>query len=429
MKICDLIQDKKMGKALSKTQIEFWINGIMNGSIADYQTSALLMAIVLKGMTDEEATYLTLAMAHSGDMLDLSPYGDKSVDKHSSGGVGDSTTFVVLPIVVACGMIGAKMSGRGLGHTGGTLDKLEAIHGVSVDISPEQFYRQINDIGIVVAGQSKDICPADKKLYALRDVTATVDSIPLIASSIMSKKLSAGAHNIVLDVKCGRGAFMPTFDHAKALATLMVNIGKKAGKNIRAVITNMDCPLSDYVGNSLEVFGAIEVLQNKYKGNLYQVSVDLATNLLQTAGVENARQKVLDSLENGSAYDKFVQMVKYQGGEDEYLADPTKLLACKFTYDIVAPTSGYVQDIDAMQVARVVCDMGGGRKMVGDSIDYQVGVKLAKNVGDKVSKGEVLATMYCTKDLHVALAGELQQSFKITKEKVDKPHLILDIVR
>lgn len=401
----------------------------MNGNIADYQTSALLMAIVLQGMTDQEATYLTQAMAHSGDMLDLSKYGDKSVDKHSSGGVGDSTTFIVLPIVVACGMIGAKMSGRGLGHTGGTLDKLESIPGMSVDISPQAFYDQIDDIGIVIAGQSKDVCPADKKLYALRDVTSTVDSIPLIASSIMSKKLSAGAHNIVLDVKCGRGAFMPTFDKAKELATLMVNIGKMAGRNIRAVITNMDYPLSNYVGNSLEVYGALEVLQNKSKGNLYNVSIALATNLLETAGIPNAHQKVLDSLTSGKAYKKFVQMIAYQGGDVEYLLYKNKLLSCKFTYDIVAQDDGYVQDIDAMTVARVVCDMGGGRKMVGDTIDYQVGVQLGKNIGEKVSKGDILATMYCTKDEQASLSTTLQQAFTISKIQVEDIPLILDIVR
>lgn len=401
----------------------------MNGNIADYQTSALLMAIVLQGMTDQEATYLTQAMAHSGDMLDLSKYGDKSVDKHSSGGVGDSTTFIVLPIVVACGMIGVKMSGRGLGHTGGTLDKLESIPGLSVDISPQAFYNQIDDIGIVIAGQSKDVCPADKKLYALRDVTSTVDSIPLIASSIMSKKLSAGAHNIVLDVKCGRGAFMPTFDKAKELATLMVNIGKMAGRNIRAVITNMDYPLSNYVGNSLEVYGALEVLQNKSKGNLYNVSIALATNLLETAGIPNAHQKVLDSLTSGKAYQKFVQMISYQGGDVDFMLGKDKLLSCKFTYDIVAQDDGYVQDIDAMTVARVVCDMGGGRKMVGDTIDYQVGVQLGKNVGEKVSKGDILATMYCTKDEQVSLSTTLQQAFTISKTQVEDIPLILDIVR
>ena len=272
MRIYDVIDKKRKGGELSGEEIGFWIKGVVDKSVADYQSAALLMAIAINGMTEQETFYLTDAMAKSGDTLDLSAYGDRTVDKHSSGGVGDSTSFIVIPVMAALGKVCAKMSGRGLGHTGGTLDKLESIDGVTTAIDEKSFYKQLDKTGLVIAGQTKDVCPADKILYALRDVTATVESIPLIASSIMSKKLAAGARNIVLDVKCGKGAFMHDLKSAEKLARLMVDTGKKAGRKVSALITDMDQPLSDYIGNSLEVQGAIEVLEGKTDCPLYEVA-------------------------------------------------------------------------------------------------------------------------------------------------------------
>lgn len=429
MNIIEIIEDKKVGKELRKEQIDFWIEGLMNGEIADYQTSALLMAIVLKGMTDQEAVWLTNAMANSGDKLDLSAYGDLSADKHSSGGVGDSTTFVVLPTVVACGLIGAKMSGRGLGHTGGTLDKLESIKGLSVSMSPEKFYNQVDKIGIAVAGQTGQICPADKKLYALRDVTATVDSVALIASSIMSKKLAGGAKNIVLDVKCGRGAFMKNQEDAVKLAKLMVSIGRASGRNISALVTNMNAPLSNYVGNSLEVYGALKVLKNESRGNLYEVSMALAERLLESAGIDNAREIAEEAIISGRAYQVFENMIAEQGGDIEYLKNPEKLLNTRYVSEILAECDGYVSDIDAMKVAEVVRDMGGGRIKVEDEIDPWVGVEMTVNVGDKVTKGDVIAKVYYDDIRHENMKSKVLSAVAIDNQKPKRNKLILEMIK
>lgn len=429
MNIIEIIEDKKVGKELSREQLEFWIEGLMNGEIADYQTSALLMAIVLKGMTDQEAVWLTNAMANSGDKLDLSAYGDLSADKHSSGGVGDSTTFIVLPTVVACGLVGAKMSGRGLGHTGGTLDKLEAIEGLSVSMSPEEFYNQVNKIGIAVAGQTGQICPADKKLYALRDVTATVDSVALIASSIMSKKLAGGAKNIVLDVKCGKGAFTKNQEDAVKLAKLMVAIGKASGRNISALVTDMNVPLSNYVGNSLEVYGALKVLKNECRGRLYEASMALAERLLESAGIDNAREAAEEAVSSGRAYQVFESMIAEQGGDIEYLKNPEKLLNTRYVSEILAESDGFVNDIDAMKIAEVVRDMGGGRLKVEDKIDPWVGVEMTVNVGDKVAKGNTVAKIYYNHIVHENLKEKVQSAVAIDSQKPKQNKLILEIIK
>ncbi|MGN0796855.1 MAG: thymidine phosphorylase [Christensenellales bacterium] len=429
MNIIEIIEDKKVGKELRKEQIDFWIAGLMKGEIADYQTSALLMAIVLKGMTDKEAVWLTNAMANSGDMLDLSAYGDLSADKHSSGGVGDSTTFIVLPTVVACGLIGAKMSGRGLGHTGGTLDKLESVKGLRVTMTPEKFYRQVDKIGIAVAGQTGQICPADKKLYALRDVTATVDSVALIASSIMSKKLAGGAKNIVLDVKCGRGAFMKNQEDAVSLAKLMVSIGKASGRNISALVTDMNVPLSNYVGNSLEVYGALKVLRNESRGNLYEVSLALAERLLESAGIDNAREVAEEAIISGRAYQVFENMIAEQGGDIDYIKNPEKLLNTRYVLPILAKSNGYVSDIDAMKIAEVVRDMGGGRIKVEDNIDSQVGVELTVNVGDKIENGDVIAKIYYNKIEHENMSSKVLSAVTIDSQKPKQNKLILEIIK
>ncbi|MGN0771093.1 MAG: thymidine phosphorylase [Christensenellales bacterium] len=429
MNIIEIIESKKAGRQLSREQIDFWIDGLMSGEIADYQTTALLMAIVIKGMSDQEAISLTNAMADSGDKLELSCYGDLTADKHSSGGVGDSTTFIVLPTVVACGMIGAKMSGRGLGHTGGTLDKLESIKGLKVSMTPQEFYRQVDKIGIAVAGQTGQICPADKKLYALRDVSATVDSTALIASSIMSKKLAGGAKNIVLDVKCGKGAFMKDHDSATKLARLMVDIGKANGRNISALVTDMNSPLSNFVGNSLEVYGAIKVLRNESKGRLYEVSVALATRLLESTGTDNAQRRVLDALESGKAYEVFEKMVAAQGGDTTCIRRPEQLLSARYSSQIIACRDGYIAEVDAMAIAESVRDMGGGRLKVDDTIDPYVGVETLVNVGDRVHKGDLIATMYYNHSKHLYLQDKIKGAFAIAKDKPDDRKLIMEIIK
>ena len=423
MRIYDIIEDKRNKKALSQEQIDFWIKGVVDKSVADYQSAALLMAIAINGMTDEETYYLTKAMADSGDKADLSAYGDRTVDKHSSGGVGDSTSFIVIPVMSALGKVCAKMSGRGLGHTGGTLDKLEAIEGVTTSLSEEKFYAQLNRTGLVIAGQTKDICPADKILYALRDVTATVESIPLIASSIMSKKLAAGAKNIVLDVKCGKGAFMHDEESAEKLAKLMVETGKRAGRNVSALITDMDEPLSDYIGNSLEVEGAVKVLEGKTDCPLYEVAKALCVTLL---GYEGAEKDVDEAVKSGAALNKFRELLIEQGAAEDVLEKPLVRAKCKI--EVFADSSGYVQSIDAMKAARTVLALGGGRNRKEDKILPHVGIKYNVRRGDKVEEDDLLATMYFDRYEDVAYAMDVKNSVKISDSKpVEKSRIIKTI--
>ena len=423
MRIYDIIEDKRNKKALSQEQIDFWIKGVTDKSVADYQSAALLMAIAINGMTDEETYYLTKAMADSGDKADLSAYGDRTVDKHSSGGVGDSTSFIVIPVMSALGKVCAKMSGRGLGHTGGTLDKLEAIEGVSTSLSEEKFYAQLNRTGLVIAGQTKDICPADKILYALRDVTATVESIPLIASSIMSKKLAAGAKNIVLDVKCGKGAFMHDEESAEKLAKLMVETGKRAGRNVSALITDMDEPLSDYIGNSLEVEGAVKVLEGKTDCPLYEVAKALCVTLL---GYEGAEKDVDEAVKSGAALNKFRELLIEQGAAEDVLEKPLVRAKCKI--EVFADSSGYVQSIDAMKAARTVLALGGGRNRKEDKILPHVGIKYNVRRGNKVEEDDLLATMYFDRYEDVAYAMDVKNSVKISDSKpVEKSRIITTI--
>lgn len=420
MRIYDVIKDKRDGKALTKEQIDFWIKGVVDKSVEDYQSAALLMAIVLNSMTDEETFYLTDAMAKSGETLDLSQFGDASVDKHSSGGVGDSTSFVVIPVMAALGRICAKMSGRGLGHTGGTIDKLESIKGVSTDLDEKRFFAQLKDIGLAIAGQTKNVCPADKILYALRDVTATVDSIPLIASSIMSKKLAAGAHNIVLDVKCGEGAFMKDRKSAVKLARLMVEIGKRAGRNVSALITAMDEPLSDYIGNALEVAGAAEVLKGRKDCELYTVSKALCERLL---GYEGCAEDIDRVIESGEAYDKFVQLIKAQGGNTQDL--DSQLFGAKYKMQVKAKQSGYVAGINAIAVANAVLLAGGGRNKKGDEILPYAGVKLLARRGAKVAEGDVIAEFYYEREQDKCLSEQIERAFSFCKSKPRKKQTVL----
>ncbi len=424
MRIYDVIDDKRNKKALSEEQIRFWIRGVCDGSVADYQSAALLMATAINGMTDEETFYLTTAMAESGDTIDLSAYGDRTVDKHSSGGVGDSTSFIVIPVMAALGRVCAKMSGRGLGHTGGTLDKLEAVEGVSTSLSEEEFYRQIDEAGLAIAGQTKDICPADKILYALRDVTATVESVPLIAASIMSKKLASGAKNIVLDVKCGNGAFMHDLKSAEKLASLMVKVGKRAGRNVSALITDMNEPLSDYIGNSLEVEGALEVLRGKTDCPLYTVAKALCVQLL---GCEGAEKDVDEAVVSGAALKKFACMLTAQGAKVDALEKPLCRAACKI--EVYSEKSGYVARVDAMEAAKTVLALGGGRNRKEDSVSPHVGIKYNVRRGDRVEEDSLLATVYFDRYEDVVFAKDVLASVKISDKKPTDRKLILKTVK
>lgn len=393
MRMYDIIKKKRDGGALSKEEIDFFIKGYVDGSIPDYQASAFCMAVFYSGMTEEETASLTLSMAHSGDTVDLSRFGTLSADKHSTGGVGDKTTFIVAPICASLGCVMAKMSGRGLGHTGGTIDKLESIEGFNTALSPEEFFTQVEKTGIAVVGQTGNLTPADKKLYALRDVTATVDSLPLIASSIMSKKLAAGAHNIVLDVKCGSGAFMKTPEDAEALATEMVKIGKMCGRNTRAVITNMNRPLGNNIGNALEVQEAIDVLKNSGPKDLREVCLALATEIIaSTKDISREEATILtnDALTSGKAYNKFIEWVKAQGATQNELS----FKKADYSYDVISETDGYIVSSDAEKIGISAVILGAGREKKEDTIDMSAGIILNKKTGDKVNKGDVIATLY-----------------------------------
>ncbi|MFU8792824.1 MAG: pyrimidine-nucleoside phosphorylase [Acholeplasmataceae bacterium] len=397
MHMIDIITKKKEGLALSSEEISFFIKGYTNGDIPDYQVSSLLMAIYFKGMTDEEATALALEMRDSGDVIDLSEIPGIKVDKHSTGGVGDKVTLILGPLLASLGAKVAKMSGRGLGHTGGTIDKLESIPGFQVERQVKDFIEQVNDIGISIVGQSGDITPADKKLYALRDVTSTVDIIPLIASSIMSKKLASGADAICLDVKVGHGAFMKTVDEATKLAELMVSIGKLSGKKMTAILTGMDEPLGHKIGNGLEVYEAIETLKGQGPKDLVTVVVEIGSHLLVHALLAkdtNEAKLILEKqLKSGKAFDTFKDLVTYQGGDLDVIDHPEKLLSSK-TKAVLSPQSGYLIEMNALDIGRAAMRLGAGRATKEDVIDLKVGVDLHKKIGDYVEKGDTLATLY-----------------------------------
>ena len=395
MTIVDVIEKKKNKQELTTEEINFFVNGFTDGSIADYQMSALLMAILLNGMTDRETFDMTNAMLHSGDVVDMSLLGGVVVDKHSTGGIGDSTTLALAPILACCGVFVAKMSGRGLGFTGGTIDKLESIPHFDTALSEEEFFDVVKRVGCAVIGQTANLAPADKKIYALRDVTGTVNSIPLICASIMSKKLASGADTILLDVKYGSGAFMPTPELALELAKKMVAIGTLAGKNIGALITDMQQPLSDYVGNSLEIIGIIDVLHGK-KNRLYYEIREVALRLLALTGkytLATAEKAFQDAIDSGKALDKFVEMVHAQHGDESYILHPEKFEIG--TRDVVlAEKDGYVSGMIAADIGRAVTHMGGGRMQKTDVIDMSVGVIMKVAIGSKVKKGDVICEVY-----------------------------------
>lgn len=400
MQMYDIIYDKRMGKALSHEQLEYFINGYVNGSIPDYQASALCMAICFNGMTDAETADLTELMMNSGDTVDLSRFGNLTADKHSTGGVGDKTSLVVAPAAASLGLKIAKMSGRGLGHTGGTVDKLESVPGYRTSLSSGEFLGQVEKIGIAMIGQTADLVPADKKLYALRDVTATIDSIPLITSSIMSKKLAAGSHTIVLDVKAGSGAFMKTPEDACVLAEKMVEIGKRCGRNTAALVTDMDTPLGNNIGNSLEVIEAVGVLKGEVKGELKDVCVSLAAemvSLVKNISAECAAELVNKVIDSGEAYEKMKEWIAAQGGNTQYLDDVSLFPVTEHSYAVKAAADGYITHTDAELIGKASVILGAGRKEKGDIIDHAAGIILNKKTGDKVKAGDVICTLFTNK--------------------------------
>lgn len=433
MRMFDIISKKKYGEALDKEEIEYVVQGYTNGTIPDYQMSAFLMAVYFKGMSYEETSILTMAMADSGDRLDLSAIKGINVDKHSTGGVGDKTTLVLAPMVAACGGKVAKMSGRGLGNTGGTIDKLESIPGFRTALLEDEFIKNVNETGLALTGQTGNLAPADKKIYALRDVTAIVDSIPLIASSIMSKKIASGADAIVLDVKVGNGAFMKNMDDAVKLAKQMVMIGKSVGRNTIAVISDMNEPLGYAVGNALEVKEAVDALRGCGPADLMELCMELGTQMLIASDITHDREKAHDMLnrviEDGSAYNKFLEFVKRQGGDTGIFDDCKSLAKTDYMVNVTAIKAGYVHHIQSELIGEAAMILGGGRQNKDDKIDHSVGVVLAKKVGDCVKEGETIATIYANDKEKIDDAKALiVKAFDIQKEIVDTYTLIKRII-
>ena len=432
MKMYDIIDKKRQGYQLNKNEIEYFIKEYVKNNIPDYQVSALLMAICLKGMTDEEITDLTIAMANSGDTLDLSQINGITVDKHSTGGVGDKTTLIVGPIVASLGCKVAKMSGKGLGFTGGTIDKLESIDGYKTNIKRQDFLNQVNKIGISLISQSENLVPADKKIYALRDVTATVNSIPLIASSIMSKKIAAGSKCILLDVKVGSGAFMKTIEDATKLAQTMVNIGNMAGRETKAVITNMDIPLGHEIGNILEVKEAIDVLKGNGPEDLTYICIELATYMYMMCtkrSKEESMALVKKALNDGSAFKKFRELVIAQGGNVNLIDNPELFLKPKYTIEVKAKNSGYIEHIDTGKIGIISCNLGAGRNKKEDAIDYTAGITITAKTGEFVNKGDVIAKLYTSKKFDIQELNDMYlNAITISKKQPPKPQMIYKII-
>ena len=433
MLMTDLIAKKRDGGELSAEEIQFMVDGYVRGDIADYQMSAMCMAILFRGMTDRETLDLTMAMMHSGEVVDLSGIDGIKADKHSTGGVGDKTSLILCPMVAACGLRIAKMSGRGLGHTGGTLDKLESFPGYNISIGEKRFIENVNRIGIALIGQTADIVPADKKLYALRDVTGTVPSIPLIVSSIMSKKLASGADVIVLDVKCGSGAFMKTEEQARELARGLTRIGRLAGKKCAAVITDMDQPLGCAVGNALEVKEAISVLRGETRGDLLELCLTLGSCILTEAGVagdtDTARRMLQETVDSGAALKKLAELVEAQDGEARDVYDTSRLPLAPVQLEVPSDTSGYLSHIECEKVGLISMHLGGGRATKESAIDLSVGLVLHKKVGDHVEKGESLGTIHAANmEKAQEAAGLLRACCSFSDAPVQRPAFIKAII-
>ncbi|WP_203269135.1 pyrimidine-nucleoside phosphorylase [Streptococcus uberis] len=421
MRAVDLIQKKRDGLELSTQEIEWLISGYANGSIPDYQMSAFAMAVYFKGMSTRETKDLTMCMVATGDQIDLSAISGVKTDKHSTGGVGDKVTLILAPLVASFGVPVAKMSGRGLGHTGGTLDKLEAIKGYQIDRSQDEFIKQVQDIGLSVIGQSDKLVKADKLLYALRDVTATVDIIPLIASSVMSKKIAAGADSILLDVTVGDGAFMKTIEDAEKLSRLMVDLGKEVGRKTVAVITNMSQPLGRAIGNRLEVLEAIEIMQGKGREDISDFICELGQLMLELAGVSKPLTEIREHLISGPALHKFEEMIAYQGGD---LEDLYRLSQAKYQTEILSPMEGYITELPALEFGLLAMRLGAGRAVKSDTLDYESGIVFDRKIGDFVAKGDKIATIYSNQVLDKKVLTEFEKNVKIGLEQLEIKEII-----
>ena len=432
LRAVDIIINKRDNLKLTKEEIDFMINGYVDGSVTDYQMSAFTMAVFFNGMDEEESTYLTNAMLHSGDILDLSEINGIKVDKHSTGGVGDKTSLVLGPLLASLGIKVAKMSGRGLGHTGGTLDKLESIPGYNIHLSDKEFIEQVNDIGIALVGQTAVLAPADKKLYSLRDVTGTVESIPLIASSIMSKKLASGADAICLDVKVGSGAFMKNVSQATKLANLMVKIGKNCGKEMTAILTNMDEPLGFAVGNSLEVIEAVNTLNGCGPKDFTELCLTIASYLVvdskKADTLEDARILLEKQIYNKEGLKYLAKLIKAQGGNEEYIYNPNLFKLGKHKIDVISNKTGNISRIDALAIGNAAMMLGAGRKKITDVIDHSVGIVLHKKVGSYINKGDVIATIYANKEDVNQELEMILDAFNVSTDNIC-PKLILGVIK
>lgn len=433
MNIIDIIENKKIGNELTKGEIEFFINGYNNGEITDYQAAALIMAICINGMTVDEISDLTIAMANSGEMLDLTDIASNTVDKHSTGGIGDKITLILMPIMASMGIPIVKMSGRGLGITGGTVDKLQSIPGYKTDIEIDEVKKNVKEIGIALISQSANLAPADKKIYALRDTIGCVDSVPLIASSIMSKKIASGAKNIILDVTCGKGAFMETKADAKTLSKVMKNIGKNAGRNVMCILTNMNEPVGYSVGNSLEVVEAVKALKGDMTEDVREIILTFGSYMLKMAGLgddlEENEKKIVKEIESGKAYKKFVELVGKQGGDTSYIENLEKFQKAPIIVPVVSNKSGFVTDLSAELIGRASVELGAGRMKKEDDIDSRVGIIVCKKTGDKVSKDEIMAYVHANDPKKADEAVlKVRNAYTILDKKVKKPSVILDVL-
>ena len=433
MNILEIIAKKRDGFELNNEEINFFVEGYTKGEITDYQAAALIMAIYIKGMTKEETTNLSLAMSKSGDILDLSKFGQNVVDKHSTGGVGDKVSIILLPIIASLGVPVAKMSGRGLGHTGGTIDKLESIPGYTTSVEIEQFINNVEKIGISLIGQTMNLAPADKKIYALRDTISCVDCIPLIASSIMSKKIASGANKLVLDVTVGHGAFMKNMEDAKKLSEEMIEIGKLANLETVCILTNMNEPLGYAVGNTIEVIEAIKALKGDMPEDLRQVVLELGSYMIKLAGkgddIEENKQKMIENIKNGKAYNKLLELVTNQNGDISYIENIEKFEKAKYIVPVYAKEQGYIYEINAEQIGKLACKLGAGRVRKEDAIDKVVGIEIKKKVGELVTEGDILAYIHLNKEDKIEEStNELLNIFKITKDTKEKEKIILGVI-
>ena len=434
MNILEIIEKKRDKKELSKTEIEYFIEGYTHDKIADYQASALIMAMYLNGMTKQETTDMTIAMANSGEQLDLSKLNEIIVDKHSTGGVGDKVSLILLPLVASLGVPVAKMSGRGLGFTGGTVDKLESIPGYQTGIDIHSFVENVEKVGISMISQTLNLAPADKKIYSLRDSISCVESIPLIASSIMSKKIASGAQKIVLDVTCGSGAFMQSKEKAEELAEEMIEIGRLANKETVCILTNMDEPLGHAVGNSLEVIEAIQFLKGNMPEDVKEVVLELGAYMVKLTGkgenIEENKTRLLENIENRKGYEKFIQLIENQGGDSSYIKDTNQFPKATYIEKVYSQKNGYVQSMNAKEIGKIVCELGAGRIRKEDNIDNAVGIILNKKVSDKVEKEELLVTIYAnSKEKLEEAKKNLLKVIKIEDREVEKPKMILEVMK